>query len=172
MDYLEGRSNVQPNNTLNSVLQWVRAGTPAERLQAWNIAIDGFQAPAPGNAAPGYGARADVMAKKLLSRLYLDAANLRGRFNADPPRDAQVTPRLMTELKNNLLNVDAIRSFPTRRVCVDILKKLQTTDALMVLREARAFIEASKVNLSGADLAQTEDLVKRIDIALNPYFTN
>jgi hypothetical protein len=78
----------------------------------------------------------------------------------------------MTELKNNLLNVDSFRSFPTRRICVDILKKLQTTEALMVLREARAFIEASKVNLSGADLAQTEDLVKRIDIALNPYFTN
>ncbi len=68
------------------------------------------------------------------------------------------------------MNVDGVRSYETRRVCVDVLKKLQNASALAILREARDALVAGKVSLTGADLAQAEDLQVRIEKAIQPYF--
>jgi len=177
-DYLAARSNVQPNNTLNNVLKYVRAGTAAKRAAAFALVTDGVRAPldpAAVAALPaGRGARIDGMARKILSRLYLDAAELRGTdFTADPPStDAAFTAALLAELRGNLVNQDRLRSFATRRVCVDILKKLQTQAAYQVLVEARAGLVAERVTLGPIDAALLDDLAARIDAATSPYFTN
>ena len=171
--FLDGTSAVAPNVTLNNVLKYVRAGSPAQRLQAWKTALAGLQVPADASkvaSVPGYGARVDFAAHRLLARLYLDDASLRGDFSNDPAPDAQLTPLVLKELQGNLLNSDKVRSFATRRAMVDILKKLQTQDAYNLLVDARAQIAATLSGLSGSELNDTQDLIARIDAATHPYF--
>ncbi|MCS6913144.1 MAG: zinc-dependent metalloprotease [Myxococcales bacterium] len=175
-DFLEGRSTTAPNNAINRVAQYVRAGaTPAVRMAAWDRLIAPVRVPiAPARLMiPGLGARADFVARRILSRLYLDAPNLRGTFQADPPAtDPALQAAIVAELRGNLLNLDGVRSFPTRRVAVDILKKLQSSAAHAVLREARDALAMALPGLMGEARAQSEDLLARIDRALSPYFLN
>lgn len=175
--YLAARSNVQPNNTLNNVLKYVRAGSAAKRAAAFALATSGVRAPLDPAAVaalqPGRGARVDAIARKILARLYLDPAEQRGDFTADPPAsDAAFNAALLAELRGNLVNQDRLRSFATRRVCVDILKKLQTQAAYQVLVEARAALASERLTLSPIDAALLDDLAARIDAATSPYFTN
>ena len=174
-DFLSGANPTAPNNTLNNVLKYVRAGSAAQRLDAWQQAIAGLQVPADANkvaTVPGYGARVDFAAHRLLARLYLDDASLRGDFTADPAVDAQVTPLVLKELQGNLVNSDNIRTYATRRAMVDILKKMQTQAAYDALVNARATINAGLGALSGSELNDAQDLLARIDEATHPYFTN
>lgn len=173
-DYVNGRNPSPPNKTLNPILQFVRAGKDsATKLAAWEIAIAPVKAPidpAILAANASYGKNADIVARRTLKRLYIDPAADRETFAMDPPTDAQLTPAIVAELRGNLMNVDGVRSYETRRVCVDILKKLQSGEALAVLREAREALLAGKISLTGADLAQAEDLQVRIEKAIQPYF--
>jgi hypothetical protein len=172
-DFLSGASPVAPNNTLNNVLKYVRAGSAAQRLDAWQKAIAGLQVPADANkvaTVPGYGARVDFAAHRLLSRLYLDDPSLRGTFSGDPAVDAQVTPLVLAELQGNLVNTDKIRTYATRRAMVDILKKMQLQAAYDTLVNARSQINAGLAGLSGSELNDAQDLLARIDAATHPYF--
>ncbi|WP_394832254.1 zinc-dependent metalloprotease [Pendulispora rubella] len=177
--FLSGSVGAPPGNILNRLLKWIRGGTAAQHLQAWNVALGPLKVPAdPTKVAtiPGYAARVDQATSLLFSRLYLDAASLRGdtrnggAFLADPPFDAQVTPLIIAELKANLVNVDSIRSYPTRRTAVAVLKKLQLTAALSALVDARATIQAARPGLSGDDAVLTDELLSRIDTAVTNYF--
>ena len=161
---------VAPNNSLNFVLQFVRAGKDsATRVAAFDIAFApvkvGAVTAAQLAAQPTLGANVDFVARRILTRLYLDDAKTRGNnFVADPPAsDAALAAAILAELRGNLLNSDGVRSFATRRVCVDILKKLQTTAALTVLAEAQQALA------TGTD-AESGDLAKRVSAALSPYF--
>lgn len=161
--------------TLNSVLQYLRAGrSNQEKLLAWNIAMEGLLAPIPPEtlaAFPGYGARADTQARRVLRRLYLDDVITRGYFiSADPRPNPLFTPVLLEQLRGNLLNVDGVRTRATRRSAIDILKKLQTYEAYTVLLEARGLIEASLPGLSGQARLDAQDLVSRMLQATSPYF--
>jgi hypothetical protein len=172
-DFLGGASPVAPNNTLNGVLKYLRAGSAAQQMQAWQLALTDLQVPADANkvaTVPGYGARVDFAAHRLLSRLYLDDDGLRGDFTADPAANSKVAPLILKELQGNLLNSDGIRSYATRRAMVDILKKLQTQAAYDVLVDARAQIAATLAGLSGSELNDAQDLLARIDSATHPYF--
>jgi hypothetical protein len=175
-DYLSGRSTVQPNNTLNNVLKFVRAGASAKKAIAFALATEGVRAPLDAATiaafTPGRAERVDAIARKILQRLYIDAADQRGDFSMDPPADGVLMTPLLAELKGNLLNSDKIRSFPTRRICVDILKKLQSQAAYQILVEARAVLAVERLSLSGSDQALLDDLAARIDNATHPYFTN
>lgn len=175
-DYLEGRNPNSPNNTLNGVLRYVRnAPQTATRVAAWSIAVDGLRVPAPQAklmAYPGYGANVDAMARRLFQRLYLDQPYYRGDYTGDPPPDVAWIPLLLGELRGNLLNLDSIRTWPTRRGCVDVLKKVQLQAAYNVLVEARATIATQRGGLSGDDGALADDLLARIDQAIHPYFNN
>ena len=172
-DFLSGASPIPPNTTLNNVLKYVRAGSAAQRLGAWQTALGELAVPADATkiaTVAGYGARVDFVAHRLLSRLYLDDPSLRGDFTNDPAVDAQVTPLVLKELKGNLLNTDKIRTYATRRAMVDILKKMQLQAAYDTLVDARAQINASLAGLSGSDLNDAQDLLSRIDQATHPYF--
>ncbi|WP_164018492.1 zinc-dependent metalloprotease [Pyxidicoccus trucidator] len=172
---LETGARAPDDENLNGVLQYVRSGRSSqEKLLAWNIATEGLLAPiAPETLAafPGYGARADTQSRRVLQRLYLDDRFARGYyFTQDPRPNALFTPALLTQLRGNLLNLDGVRSRATRRVAIDILKKLQTYDAYTVLREARDAVEVSLPGLSGQARLDAEDLASRLRLATSPYF--
>ncbi|WP_394828422.1 zinc-dependent metalloprotease [Pendulispora albinea] len=177
--FLTGVVANPPGNIVNRLLKWIRGGSQAQHLQAWNAALGQLKVPvdaAKVATIPGYAARVDQATGILFSRLYLDPANLRGdtrnagAFLLDPPFDPQVTPRIIAELKANLVNLDSIRSYATRRITVAALKKLQLTAALTALVEARATIRASRPGLGGDDAVLTDELLSRIDAAVNSYF--
>lgn len=69
-----------------------------------------------------------------------------------------------------LLNVDGVRSMPSRRAAVDVLKKLQSYEALAILREAHAELVASLPLLTRTEKLAVDDLARRIDAASSPYF--
>lgn len=173
--FLTGQSPRAPNVVLNGVLQYVRVPSlrPTDtQLPAWNIAVAGVRAPLPADRAANaaYAARADALLTRVISRLFLDPPPLRGGFMLDP----MMTPALHTEvvgqLKAVLTNSDKVRSFGSRRVMVDVLKKLQHVEAYRALSEARTAVDQQRATLTGDAALQTQDLLSRIDRALNPYF--
>jgi hypothetical protein len=89
---------------------------------------------------------------------------------ATPVSDASVLSQIANDGKNILLNLDGVRSYPTRRVVIDALKRAQNTDAFVALTSARASLAASLGALSPTDQALTRDLIARIDAATAPYF--
>jgi hypothetical protein len=173
--FLRGASTVGVgiiDYSLNDVLGYVRRGSPEKRGEAWAAALGPSRAPLAQSLAadPTAAARADQVAREVFSRLYLDPAPMRGVFVNDPPKDPAFVASVIGELKANLLNVDGVRSFDTRRVCIDVLKRLQTIDAYRTLSDARASLAATVGGLAGDEKLYTEDLVARIDRAINPYF--
>ncbi|MDW8283528.1 MAG: zinc-dependent metalloprotease [Myxococcales bacterium] len=172
-DYLNGTSSTAPNASLNNMLMFVRAGrSAAQRLQAWDfvIAAVATTAPVPMPMPAGYGSRRDFLARRILLRTWLEPASARGNITQDPPLEPGLLARWLPELRGNLLNADGFRSHATRRVAVDVLKKLQLVEAQAVLREARAALAAQLPMLSGEALLLQQDLISRIDAALSPYF--
>ncbi|NMO17492.1 hypothetical protein HPC49_15475 [Pyxidicoccus fallax] len=171
---LAGQGAPPDDFTLNAVLQFVRSGKNSQtKLDAWNIATEGVRAPIPPEvlaSSPAYGLVADAAARRVLQRLYLDAAPARGIFSRDPQADALLTPAILQHLRAVLLNVDGVRGPQSRRVAVDVLKKLQSYEALSILREAHAELVASLPLLTGNELMATDDLARRIDAVISPYF--
>ncbi len=171
---LAGLVSAPSDASINVVSQYVRAGATSQvRLRAFDVLMQGIRAPiAPQVLAssPRYASVADTMARRIFQRLYLDPASSRGLFTADPPVDPLLTPAILEQLRANLLNVDGVRSYPTRRVVVDILKKMQRYEAYAILREAREALTAARPGLSGNELLAADDLASRIDRALWPYF--
>ena len=94
----------------------------------------------------------------------------RALYAAAPPLDPLLTPAILEQLRANLLNIDGVRSYPTRWVAVDVLKKMQRFEAYAILREARDALTAARPGLSGNELLAADDLAARIDRALLPYF--
>ncbi|GEN10115.1 hypothetical protein MFU01_51520 [Myxococcus fulvus] len=174
--HLAGSGPSPADGPLNGVLQYVRASRlPAQRVHAWNLAMQGLEAPiAPEVLAadPGHGARADLMTRVVFQRLYLDAASLRGYVRNAPRPDTAMTPLILAQLRANLLNVDGVRVFATRKVMVRILKQLQTFEAYAILREGRLAVEAELPGLSGRQLLEAEDLAALLRQATSPYFNN
>lgn len=165
---------VWQNRTTNSVLGFVRAApTEADRMRAWNLAIEKARTPLDPQILtnnPFYGAFADKLGRFVLNRLLLDPPELRGIFANNPPPDAALIADILGQVHGNLVNEDGVRSFDTRRSMVDILKANQTVQALTLLKQARAEIVFNAGFLVGPEKAIEDDLVQRIDAALSPYF--
>ncbi|QSQ15396.1 zinc-dependent metalloprotease [Myxococcus landrumensis] len=156
----------------NATLQWARAGTSADRRFAYNIAMAYVRPPValPPDAGPGFGAAADDLARRVLSRLYLDPVASRGAFNATPAESSAITPAAVADIHGILINVDGIRSFQSRRTMVDILKSMQSLGAYSALRQGRDTVATQAGTLSGTQKLLAEDLLARIDLALSPYY--
>lgn len=172
-DFLMGKSSVAPNVTANNLLKYIRAGTDKQAAFAWQVAFDGISPPiskALLDSSPVYGAAADALSARLLTRMWSDAATLRGTFIKDPPRTAAIMNGSLQELSGNLNNLDNVRSFTNRRACVDILKYFQVTPAYQVLTDSRAKIAYDATKLSGTPALLTQDLLSRIDAVTSPYF--
>ncbi len=176
-EFLKGTSAGAPNGRLNTLLKWVKAGTPAQRSQAFTYLMSDLRVGGDLTARGFIPARVDQATANVFARMYLDAPEKRkvagnsGGFLADAPIDATVTPILIAELRGNLVNLDKFRSFATRRIAVAVLKKMQIPAALAVLTEARKTIVAGQPAIVDAsDAAETAELVSRIDAAMNGYF--
>jgi hypothetical protein len=161
---------------LDGVLGYARAAyDEAIALDAYEIAMKPARAPIATEdlAKPGYAEYADGLARHALKRLYLDPEAVRGYISNDPMYPSVIAAS-MRDLGDNLKDSDGHRSFATRRVVVDILKKMQSQDAFNLLREARAAIAAKKAlgGMTVDEAALTDDLLARIDRATSPYFEN
>ncbi len=151
------------------MLAFARAGSPFEAADAWQTALDGLRAPIDPSAlasTPFYGPAADAISAFVYRELYLAPSGL----NTTPVTDPAVLSQIASDGKNILLNLDGVRSFATRRVVVDALKRAQNTDAFIALTTARATLAATLGSLSPVDQALTRDLIARIDAVTSPYF--
>ncbi|HEY0478564.1 MAG TPA: zinc-dependent metalloprotease [Kofleriaceae bacterium] len=145
------------------VLGFARRGTSAEASAAWTAALAGARSPL---ASPSQAAAADALSAAVFDELYLHTTGEITSFPTDPT----VVAAIATDGKNLLINSDGARSFATRRLVVDALKKAQNNSAFVALRGARDTITAGLNQLNPTDRALTEDLLARINAALNPYF--
>lgn len=182
LDYLDGKDPTSPNNTLNSMLNYFRAApTSAKRIAVWNDVMNltggsllvGKTDATKLATIPGYGARVDLMSRRVIQRLYLDSASLRGRFTNDPPTtDSAYNAAILAELTGHIKNTGKFRTVASRRVAADILKKFQTIEAFKALQEGSAALagELAAGTLTGDELTRAEDLDKYILKLLNPYF--
>ena len=181
-DFLDGKSPGAPNNSLNVVLGYLRQATTVATLNGvfadvmnqtgYSLLVGKVDA-TKLKTIPGYGARVDFMAQRVMQRLFLDDASLRGRFSDDPPSEPTFDAAVLAELGGHLKNTDKIRSVATRKVAANVLKKMQTVDAFNVLREGAAALSGDIMGgtLSPDEQAQAEDLLKYIDTKLlSPYF--
>ncbi|MCP4680540.1 MAG: hypothetical protein GY854_34660 [Deltaproteobacteria bacterium] len=88
------------------------------------------------------------------------------------PQDPVVLEQITEQLGLILMNADGVRSFETRRLCVDVLKMMQTMDAYNYLWEAKQVIieHLATSGLTEEEQALTEDLLARLETAISPYF--
>lgn len=157
---------------INKILDFVRVGPTASQLEAYQGILASVRPPLaiPQGAPAFYGARADDIALRVLSRLYLDPVRQRGVFSGDAPTTPALTAAIIADVRGILLNVDGVRGYRARRAMVDILKQHQTLPAYSALRESREVLTAQLPALAGDERLQTEDLLTRITGALSPYF--
>ncbi|MGQ0507770.1 MAG: zinc-dependent metalloprotease [Myxococcaceae bacterium] len=171
-ELLSSKSNFLP--PINGLLKYVRADAdPARRLAAFQIAMTGPGAPVdPAKAAiPGYATRADALLRIVLSRLYLDPDANRGDFVNDPlATDPALNAAIRAQLRSLVQNSDKIRSYPARRVGVDILKKMQTQAAYAELEAAKTAVTAEIATLTSDQALLGKDLLARINEVTSPYF--
>jgi hypothetical protein len=156
---------------LNNVLGYVRAGQDdATQNAALGIALQSVVAPtATANQNAQMGPLIDLVGQWIFARMYIDTPDMRGDISFDPGR--AVEPTAVAQLKAYLTNVDGIRSYPTRRLAVDILKKQQDMAGYDALVTSRAAIVTARAAMQpGADAELTDDLLARIDVAIHPYF--
>jgi hypothetical protein len=178
--YLEtGIKEVLPLNDLlmNVLVGFVQnARTPAERQAAWNYLLADVKVPVSADALaqfPAYPAGVNTLVTSAFNKLVHDPALRRPPLLNGAPRpapmplDATQSANLLHELQGTLLNVDAIRTFPTRRQCVDVLKRMQTLPAFDLLRSSRQTLASPG---QPDPQALLDDLVARIDAAVSPYF--
>lgn len=170
---LAGTSSTLPNNSLNYLLMWIRAGSTAQKSAAWTATVAPIlsTAPIPAMAPASYAARLNALVQRVYGRMFVDDATLRGVITSD------ITPNstIFGEVQANLLNntVDKLRDYKTRRLMVDILKSWNGSSlagtAESALRAARTQFATSLAGLPAAEQPLMQDLINRIDKALSPY---
>ncbi|AGC41500.1 hypothetical protein MYSTI_00141 [Myxococcus stipitatus DSM 14675] len=160
--------------SLNGSLQFVRDTTGSRQASTYALVMDRVRPPlqVPPDLDPVlYGERADTMARRVLSRLYLDSRQQRGLFTAPPSKNLpELNQAILTDVRGIVLNVDGVRGHASRRAMVEILKLHQSAAAYLILREARTQLTAQLPSLSGTALVEAEDLLARIHAASSPYY--
>jgi Met-zincin len=155
------------------LLGYVRAGADDAPQRAYEILMAGIRAPVTAEQAadPQYARGADYMASTALMFLGSPELSQFARIK-DLPTNEAVLLAILADERGILLNVDGIRTFPSRRLMVDLLKKGQSIEAYEVLLEARDVLSAQLTGgtLSASDHALTQDLLARVNQAVSPYF--
>ena len=154
----------------NGVAQYARAGSGAAPTDAMDLLFTHISAPGEPPASAGQAAVIDDLHTFVMRRLYLDPSADRGDITR-APLDV-VLPQTLAQLRGVLMNADGIRSYGSRRSAVDVLKQLQSDDALQVLTDGRAAVTATLATLSPTDALRAADLIARIDAATHPYFVH
>jgi hypothetical protein len=161
-------------SALNTMVGFaVLGGDPAQRLDGWRIAAGPAHPVTMERLAAdkNLGPRVDRMARQLFGALSPEpAAGTPPAAVRQIPPDPALQMEITAELKLNVLNTDGIRTLALRRFCVDVLKRLQSLDGYRTLRETRAALDAARATLTPDDQLYTDDLISRIDRAVQPYF--
>jgi hypothetical protein len=159
---------------INGLAAFVRAGTPADQGRAWEALFApvkvGVDTRAGEMAHPGFTGRVSELQQVLLERLYLGPADDRGPISKDPVLEGATLAAACTEIRDTVTNRDKIRAWSTRRMGVDVLKKMQVQAAYEALLAARATLSGSRAGMPAGEVALVDDLVARIDRATKPYF--
>jgi hypothetical protein len=173
-----GAENELFDRIMNRAFDFVRSGTTKARAAAFKRLFARVAPPVARErlTRPGSQARLDELTRRMIARLFLDSADARsvdgsGLYSNDPALDEMpVIAEVFPLLRQVLLNSDGIRSFGTRRTVVDVLKKVQSAEALRMLIEAQDHLAMEKMSLSGAALLEADDLITRIRVATHPYY--
>ena len=157
--------------TVKAVLKYIQAPPPGKAsyaAKAWHILFDPVHAPltaAQLASSPAYGPNADFFTGYWLGLLFPP-----GTTPSLP--DAATTQLALAELRGNLLNLDGVRSFATRRQGVDVLKQFQNGAAFAILQETKVklTVQLASGTLTGQAFLNTEDLLARVTAAISPYY--
>jgi hypothetical protein len=156
-----------------------RSAAAADRQAALAIALAPIKTPIPAEKVashPTYAPVANFLAQRVFARLVpgpmpLDEVPEAAGLKLPPrPLDATVSQQLAVDLGGNVVNLDGIRTFATRRQSVDALKRLQTLSAYEVLRATQSTLRDGGAPTSVDDQALLDDLLARITRATTPYF--
>ena len=162
------------NRYLGGLLDFVRAGdTAGERASAWKFATQYVRPdldPDVLAAYPTYGARADLVSRVIWSQLFLGTATSYSDYVTAPPNDLALRATMHQQLTGETLNSDKVRSYTSSRQAIDVLKKLQTTEAYRTLSDTKTALVAKRAVATGDDALMLDDLIARADAALSPYF--
>jgi len=152
---------------LNETLGYARADFGARAVRGLEVALDRTAVPVGADISgdPFVAANADAIHQFVLNRLVFQPVGSIRLSVSDP----DVIAALDAQAAGVVANADGIRSFPARRQGVDILKRLQDVGSYIALRGARDEVAAQLAG-GGVDVPLTEDLLARIDRALDPYF--
>ncbi len=157
------------------ILGFVRNGDSwrNQPQSAWQHVMERVAAPVDPSllaGSPYYGEGADAIATWVLRQLFLDPPSP-DAYITDPVWDPSIISDAVDQARQILSNVNGIRSVGSRRAMVDLLKKQQTEEAFLALRDARDAVDAEIATAADpAQAALLEDLEARIDAALSPYF--
>ncbi len=178
-DYMDGTSTVSPNTTLNAVLNYVRAAqTTTARTKAlndlWNTMGYGLKVGAldPMKLAmkPGYGARADVIVRRIFQRLVIESLPAGSRFST-VALSSTIRDALFAEAVKQLANTDKVRSVDTRRMLAGWMSQLQTIDAYKALAVGASTLDG-EIRAGIADpieAIKAESALKYMDKLLNEF---
>lgn len=142
---------------------YARAGDAYESTAAWTALLDGVRAPI---ASPWHAAGADAITAWLYRELFVQP---RGAIRT-PVQNPDVLAAAAQDAYPIVVNADGARSYPTRRIVVDALKRAQNLDSYLVLVSAKDTLTAQLPTLPPLDQVLTRDLIARIEAAISPYF--
>ncbi|WP_254614065.1 zinc-dependent metalloprotease [Myxococcus sp. CA056] len=158
--------------SLQALDSFVRGGDASGQAQAYDVLMEQVRPPLqiPSGEGAAYAVRANDLARRILSFLYLDTRVGQPHAVKPPPATPAYTQALLADVRGILLNVDGVRTFPVRRVMVNLLKAHQTLAAYGVLQEVHTELTARLPTLSGDERLGTMELLGRIEVARSPYF--
>jgi hypothetical protein len=160
---------------VHRITRYVRgASSEAQRLAAFNALVADLAPPLSDEVkalGPNAAAWANLLNAAVLQNLFVDPAPYRDPIAINPPlADPAFRARVIAVAKDSLMSSDGLRSFETMRVMVDVLKAMQHPDALAALTSARAFFVTNRAAFSPEVVPLVDDLVRRMDLAMSPYF--
>jgi len=143
------------------ILDYANKGSDAQRALALQTIFASVAAPLdPASAAdPIHAAGADIVMRWALPKLAPPAAS---------PEAALVDDQVDRIVRNE----DGVRSYPSRRALVDLLKAKQTLAAYRTLLAVHDQLAAAIAGgtLGADDQLLSRDLLARIEAAISPYF--
>jgi hypothetical protein len=154
------------------------AKTGAARAQAYEGVFGPLRAPTPPAVDPtplSFAARVNFATRAALRQLFIapqpgQAVPAGQPAPAAPPPAEPVLTAAVADLRAFVVDGSGLRNGATRRLAVDVLKRLQSPGAYLALSDAREIVAAQLATLAGAAAVDTKDLLARIDRTLGAYF--
>jgi hypothetical protein len=148
-----------------------RAQTLPERVFAFQTITSEITATAaPVARPPSFTSRVNTYSSLVMRVLFPPEAALPPWLPPPGPQHPHVDSLVATELSANLMNQDGLRTFATRRLAVDTLKRMQALPGYEALRSARTVLASPYQPTPEGQEALLEDLRARVEAAITPYF--